>query len=288
MMADLRCNATMRTLLLLSWLVIGATDAFGQAPAPAPTQPPVGTAKPAAPRPAQPGRRVQPPAATRGGLAMTVTDPRGETLDGIHVRVTGPTDREGETNSSGQLNFPGLQPGVYRLHFSGDSVIAFEREITVRPGQIAAVDVTLNAAPPLPEPSSPAPAPQAEGPVIPAAAPAGPAGAPQTISVPEMLERKYVGSQPRRETILACSGSTRTTMIQLNMPLPERLYETADAAYYVIGGEGTVRIAGRDTKLATNGFVSVPRGTLHSFTRTGRRPLILFAVLSGEPCEQAK
>jgi mannose-6-phosphate isomerase-like protein (cupin superfamily) len=88
--------------------------------------------------------------------------------------------------------------------------------------------------------------------------------------------------------MLSCSGNARTMMIQLNMPMPDRLYEAADAAYYVVGGEGTVRIQGRETKLTTNGYVSVPRNTAHSFVRAGRRPLILLAVLSGEPCEEAR
>ena len=281
----LRCNSHMRTLLLLSWLLIAVAEASAQAPAPKPAQPTVAT--PAAPRPAQPARRAQ-PANTRGGLAVTVTDLRGETLQAIDVRISGVTDREGQTNASGQVNFPGLQPGTYRLRFSGDEVVTFEREVTVRPGQVSDVDVTLNAAPVV----TAAPPPvqqQAEEPVAPpAAAAVGPTGTPQTISVPDLLERNYVGTQPRRETVLSCSGITRTTMIQLNMPLPDRLYQTADAAYYVIGGEGTVRLAGRETKLATNGFVSVPRGTAHSFVRTGRRPLILLAVLSGEACEEAK
>ena len=111
---------------------------------------------------------------------------------------------------------------------------------------------------------------------------------PLTLSVPDTLEKNFVGTQPRRETILSCSGNTRTTMIQLNMPLPDRLYDTADAVYYVVGGEGTVRIAGRESALGTNGYASIPRGTLHSFTRTGRRPLILLAVLSGVPCEEPR
>jgi Cupin domain len=144
------------------------------------------------------------------------------------------------------------------------------------------VDVTLNPAPPEPEPPAPVAAP-----VTPAAI-VGPTGAPLTLSVVDLLEKEFVGTQPRRESLLSCSGNTRTTIIQLNMPMPDRLYDTADATYYVIGGEGAVRIAGRETKLATNAFVSVPRGTPHAFTRGGRRPLILLAVLSGEPCEQAR
>jgi hypothetical protein len=216
-------------------------------------------------------------------MAITVTDPSGGTLNGVRVQVLGTTERSGDTNGSGQVNFPGLQAGTYRLRFSSDAVITFEREVTVRAGQIADVDVTLNPAPPKPEAPPPAPA----------AAPApteatGPAGMPLTLSVPDTLEKNYVGTQPRRETMLSCSGNTRTTMIQLNMPLPDRLYDTADAVYYVVGGEGTARIGGRDSTLATNAYVSVPRGTAHSFTRTGRRPLILLAVVSGAPCEEAR
>ncbi|HEY6359580.1 MAG TPA: carboxypeptidase regulatory-like domain-containing protein [Vicinamibacterales bacterium] len=221
-------------------------------------------------------------------MAITVTDPRGGTLSGIRVEMMGPADRSGETNSSGNVNFPGLQGGTYRLRFSGDEVITYEREVTIRPGQIADLDVTLNPAPPprVVEAPAPPPAPIAEAP--PPAPLVGPPGTPQTLSVPDLLEENFVGSQPRRETVLACSGNTRSTMIQLNAALPERLYENADASYYVIGGEGVVRIAGRETKLATNGFVSVPRGTAHAFVRNGRRPLILLGVLSGEPCEEAK
>ena len=281
----------MRTLLLLSWLAMADIDAFAQTAAPKPAPPPAATTgKPAAPSPTQAAPRRTPPPNARGGLAITVTDAAGGTLQGIDVQVTGPTDRQAPTNASGQVSFPGLQPGVYRLRFSGDAVISFEREVTLRTGQVTDVDVMLTPAPVVipPQPAKVPQPPPAEEPPPALPPPAGPTGAPQMLSVPDLLEQNYVGSQPRRETVLACSVNTRTTMIQLNMPLPDRLYETADAAYYVIGGEGSVRIAGRETKLATNGFVSVPRGTAHSFVRTGRRPLILLAVLSGEPCEQAK
>jgi len=74
-------------------------------------------------------------------------------------------------------------------------------------------------------------------------------------------------------------------MIQVNEPLPERLYESAESFYYVLGGEGTLRLNGRDSMLATGHFAMIPRGASHAFTRRGRRPLILLAILSGEPCD---
>ena len=175
--------------------------------------------------------------------------------------------------------------GTYRLRFDGDDVISFEREVTLRAGQVADVDVSLNPAPE--PPPAPAPPPQP----APAAASdtlVGPKGQPQNITIPDWLEKEFVGREPRRETVLSCSGNARATMVQLNEPLPQRLYEDADIVYYVIAGEGTVTLDGRSSRIPTNAFISVPRGTPHSFERRGNRPLMLLAVLGGEPCERPK
>ena len=217
-------------------------------------------------------------------MAITVTSQQGATISGVHVALMGPTERGGDTDGSGQVNFPGLQAGTYRLRFSGDKVTAFEKEVIVRAGQISDVDVSLS---PAPEPrvvvkEAPALPP---GPVAPAT---GPKGEPVTHSIGDLLEKEYVGRQPRRETLLSCSGNERAAMIQLNEPMPERLYENADAIYYVLGGEGTLMVNGKETKLGLNGFASVPRGTSHSFSKRGSRLLVLLSVLSGEPCEQPR
>ena len=175
--------------------------------------------------------------------------------------------------------------GTYRLRFDGDDVISFEREVTLRAGQVADVDVSLNPAPE--PPPAPAPPPQP----APAAGPdtrVGPKGQPQNITIPDWLDKEFVGREPRRETVLSCSGNARATMVQLNEPLPQRLYEDADIVYYVIAGEGTVTLDGRSSRIPTNAFISVPRGTPHSFERRGTRPLMLLAVLGGEPCERPK
>ena len=93
-------------------------------------------------------------------MAITVTTPAGNTLPGIDVTVMGVTERNGTTNDSGQLNFPGMQIGNYRVRFAGDGVITLERDVTVVRGQVLQVDVALNPAPkPPPPPPAPAPAP---------------------------------------------------------------------------------------------------------------------------------
>jgi hypothetical protein len=283
----------MRNVLLISFLLVGVVTmgVHAQSPAPATQKPAAApatqTPAPAAPatqKPAgtTPAPRRAPTTSARSGMAITVTNPQGATIGGVQVALMGPTERSGETNGSGQVSFPGLQAGTYRLRFSGDDVTAFEKEVAIRAGQIANVDVTLTAAP---EPKvivKEAPAPP------PTTAAVGPKGLPVTYAIGDLLEKEYVGKQPRRETLLSCSGNQRAAMIQLNEAMPERLYENADAIYYVLGGEGTLMLNGKEMKLGLNGFASVPRGTSHSFAKRGSRLLVLLSVLSGEPCEQPK
>jgi mannose-6-phosphate isomerase-like protein (cupin superfamily) len=305
----------MRNALLLSLLSaalagaapVGAAAQGQPAPAPKPTtqQPakpapptttkpaPPATTKPAQPAPATGGQTTTPaprrpaaaPAGARGGIAITVTNPTGATLGNVTVAVDGPTARNGETNASGQVNFPGLLGGVYRLRFDGEEVVSFEKEVTVRSGQVLSVDVMLHAAKKAPPPPAPPPVVTAPPPV---AAKSGPVGQPLQVSVPRVLEGDFVGKNPRRESLLSCSGNTRTTMLQINQPMPERMYADADVVYYVIGGEGTMRLDGKESRLALNDFVSVPRGGSHSFERRGNRTLILLSVLGGEPCDVPK
>ena len=149
----------MRTPFLLSFIFMSVVMVSAQAPT-APAKPPEGaqpkpapTTPPATTTPAQPRRA--PATSARAGMAITVTDPRGATLGGIRVSLSGATTRNGETDPSGNLNFTGLMAGTYRLRFDGDNVISFEREVTLRSGQVLDVDVSLN---PAPEPPAPAPA----------------------------------------------------------------------------------------------------------------------------------
>jgi mannose-6-phosphate isomerase-like protein (cupin superfamily) len=217
-------------------------------------------------------------------MAITVTSPSGTPLSGVRVTISGPSERSGTTDSSGQLRVTGLQVGTYRLRFSGDDVVTFEREVAVRAGQTGDIDVTLTAAPPPPQPPPPP-----EAPAAPVPAPVGPAGQPQATSLVDFLDRNLIrNSEPRKETLVSCSGNTRATLVQLNQNQALRLYENAEVTYYVIAGEGSLKVAERETALAAGSFVSLPRGTGHELLRRGRRPLIVVSQVSGEPCEEAK
>ena len=51
-----------------------------------------------------------------------------------------------------------------------------------------------------------------------------------------------------------------------------------------LGGEGTLRVDGRDMNMMAGSFGIVPRGMSYSLTRRGRNVLIILATLAGEPC----
>jgi mannose-6-phosphate isomerase-like protein (cupin superfamily) len=226
---------------------------------------------------------VAPPA--RGGVTIIVTDMSGAAIRNIRVQAVGPIERSGTTDGTGQLRIAGMPAGTYRLRFSGDAVVEFEREVVVKGGPNTDVDVSLRPAPPPVVVTVPAPAP------APAPAPlstrTGPVGQPQTLSVTDLVTKTFLEGS-RKEVLLSCSANTRTTLVQLSADQPERLYDMADVTYYVIGGEGAVRMSGRETEIKLDSFVSVPRGVGHTIIRRGRRPLIVVTQLSGEPCEQAK
>lgn len=289
--ADDDYTREMRSLIVVGWLLSGYVIAAQTPTAPKPATPPPPTSKPAqAPQPAQPAPKPAPKPApraapARAGMAITVTDSEGMTLPGVRVDVVGASDRSTETNGSGQANFTAMRAGTYRVRLSGERVITFEKEVIVRAGQVADVDVTLSLAPPPPAPPPPPPP-------APVAAPApsvGPAGEARVASIVGMIEKELIsGNQPRRDSLVSCSGNMRTTLVQLNQDQAQRLYDTAEVTYYVVAGEGAVRLGDRDTKVVAGSFVSIPRGTAHSIIRSGRRPLILLSTLSGTPCEEPR
>jgi mannose-6-phosphate isomerase-like protein (cupin superfamily) len=272
----------MRTLLLLSFLLTGTLGFAQTPPQPKPATPPA-TKPPAttpAPAPAQPRRRAPAAPTGRTGIALTVTDSNGATLEGIHVELTGASNGSGDTNGAGQVNFPGLMPGTYRLRFSGDHVIGFEREVTLRAGKIENLTITLSSAPAKKEEPKPVPAP---------AAPAlGPIGSPQIGSVTSLADKERNTKEPRRELLLSCSGNMRNMLLVLTEEQPERIYDSAETTFYVVNGQGSARVGSLQSAVGPGSFIAVPRGTPFSLARQGNRPLVLLWTLSGEPCERAR
>jgi mannose-6-phosphate isomerase-like protein (cupin superfamily) len=229
---------------------------------------------------AQAPKRQAPAAAAGRSVTMnlTITDNAGTPIDGVQVSVTGPVTREGTTSDGGALRLLGIRPGNYRLRFERDGYITLERDLAVRAGQAAAVDVTLSNAAPAPTP------PQPDTPHEAKAAEA-PAGEPATVSIADFVERNFISSRdPRREDELGCTASARTRLLQLREDTPEEARADADEVLYVVAGEGTLRLGNKDVPLKSSVTAIVPRGTVRAISRKGRNPLIVLSVVSGPPC----
>ena len=69
---------------------------------------------------------------------------------------------------------------------------------------------------------------------------------------------------------------------------PPHFHHFEEESFYLLEGSLMIQADGRSYPASTGDFIHLSRGTVHSFARRGNRPLILLAVLSGEPCEQAK
>lgn len=259
---------------LVLWLVAAAA-----AQTPVPTQP--------APAPAQPRPRPAAGAATATAvLTVSVTDASGAPIPDVKVTAKGPLDREGVTTAAGQVRMMGIRPGTYRLRFDKDGYIPFEKEVTWRAGTPAPVtDATLTAAPP---PPPPPPAPEPPKPAEPSFVPEFPPGQPSNVSVPDYIERNHISpKEPQKESLIGCSGGAQTWLWQVREPWQNRRHESAELTLYVVGGDGTLTLNGRNIQVAAGMLAVVPRGTEYGLSRNPRgraQALYVLATLSGPPC----
>ena len=252
----------MVTLLLLTWL----------------------QAAPAQPAPQPPRPRTTAPAPTASTtLTITVTDSVGAVLEGVTVSIVGNADRQGQTTAEGRLRLLTVPAGTHRLRFAREGFHTFEKEVVWRAGQPApTMTVTLNAAPPPPAPPPPPPPPE---PAKTAEVTLPPPSTPKTMALPDFIERNFISNrEDHKESLVGCSGLGQSIVWQVRQPWADRLHPSADAMLYVIGGEGTLRLDGRDTNLAAGSFAVVPRGVGYGLTPRGRNPVIVLAFLAGAPC----
>ena len=222
---------------------------------------------------AQARKQAQP---ARSTMTVTVTDLEGKTLPGVLVKAAGPVDREAATDESGIVTFRNMNTGTYRLRFEHDEYATLEREVT-QAARPLPVNVSLTPAPPKPPP----PPPEKVEPETPDLPPSGP---PTWVSIPDFVEDNFIGNAPMLLSLVGCAPSAAANVLQLREPLNQHVHTDADELIYVVAGEGTHKIAGRELGLAAGILAVVPRGTPHAIERRGGRPIIVLSILSGPPC----
>jgi Carboxypeptidase regulatory-like domain/Cupin domain len=269
------------TLALIATLHLLVAVSF-QAPT---TQKPAPVPAPTTQKPPQPGTTPKKPAASSTATTVatvTVTDASGAPIHEVHVTLSGGVvNRSGSTQPNGIVKFDGLRAGQYQLRFTKDGYVTAERELEWKPGQKPPALSVVLSPPSQPEPPPP-PAPEPPK----AAAGMPPPGKPVSVALPDFIEKNYIGnSQPQKVTPVGCSGLTQNLLWQIREPWEDRQHQAEDLTIYVIGGDGTLKIDGRDIAMQAGHFASVPRGSSYSLLRRGRNPLIVLATLVGEPCQ---
>ena len=243
---------------------------------PAPGQPATATAKPAPPR------RVMP-------SQVIVRDRSGTALPDVRVSVSGNASQEIVTDAAGTASLGTLRDGSYRLRLERDGFITLERDITLRAAQPSTIEVALSFSPPSPPaapvPSEPPPPPPPVVVTVPAPRLSSvPSGPPVFVSVPDFLDKNYIGREPIKESVLACLADSTTRMLQLHEAIGEHMHAEMDEVLYIVAGEGTIRARGESSTVAPGALSIIPHGVPHAIERRGRNPLMVLSMLSGAPC----
>jgi mannose-6-phosphate isomerase-like protein (cupin superfamily) len=264
---------TLTTLAILALPISLAAQAPQPAPPPKPTQP-----APTTPSTQPPATR-KPAPATRGPIEVRVTSPSGEPVAGVAITLQGNMARSGQTDEEGVALLRTVPAGQYRLRFAKPGFMPLERDITVRQSGTTRVEVTLSEAeaPPAPAPVPPVAAP------APPPAPAGNAE-PKTVVIPDFIDQNYLGRAPRKDSVIGCTDSMKSTLIQMREPLAEHTHNDGDEVLYIVAGEATHKVGGREFKLEPGTYSLVPRGVPHSITRRGSNPVVLLSIETGQPC----
>lgn len=204
-----------------------------------------------------PQRRAQP----RTTLAhVVVRDLSGTPLRDVRVTISGPTRQEIVTDADGSASLGTIRDGSFRLRFERDGFITLERDISIPNGQPSTFEVALSAAPPPPS-----------GPL-------------QFFSIPDFLDKNYIGREPIKESVLACLADSTTRLLQLHEAIGEHTHADMDEVLYIVAGEGTIRARGESSAVAAGSLSVIPHGVAHAILRHGKNPLMVLSMLSGAPC----
>lgn len=219
-------------------------------------------------------------AAKTTSARVLVKDPAGSAISGVRLQLSGAATGEFTTGAAGTAILPDLKDGMYRVRCEHDGFITLEREFTLHGATWNPIDIVLDPAPP-PPPPPPAPAP----PPPPPLAPGGPA---ITVSIPDFVDRNFIGREPIKESIIACKPLETVRLLQMREAVARHVHDRVDEVVYVVAGEGAILIGDESVALRPGSLIVVPHGSGHAFERRGKNPLVVLSTLSGSACDQSK
>jgi hypothetical protein len=218
-------------------------------------------------------------AAKTASVRISVKDQDGASVNGAHLALSGVATGDYTTGVAGTAIINNLKEGVYRVRCEHEGFVTLEREFTVKGGVYNVVDIALTAAAAPPPPPPPPP---------PVPTNLGPSGPPVTMSIPDFIDRNYIGREPLKESVLACNPRETVRLLQMREGIARHVHDHVDEIVYVVAGEGSLRIGDDTSPLRAGSLVVVPTGSAHAFERKGKNPLIVVSTLAGSACETPK
>ena len=109
-----------------------------------------------------------------------------------------------------------------------------------------------------------------------------------TVSIPDFIDKNFIGRAPLKESILACKPLETVRLLQLRDNIAPHVHDRVDEVIYVVAGEGAVRIGEEENPVRAGSLVLVPNGNGHSIVRRGKNPLIVVSTLVGSACDPVK
>jgi hypothetical protein len=216
-------------------------------------------------------------------VRLSVKDQNGGSLAGVRLVVSGSASGEFTTGAAGTAILPIPKAGVVRVRCEHDGFVTLEREFTASNGAWNPIEVVLNEAP-----APPPPPPVKEAPEPSPSAAVAPSGPPMTVSIPDFVDKNFIGRNPLKESILACKPLETVRLLQMREHIAQHVHDRIDEVIYVVAGEGSVRIGDDDNVVHPGSLVFVPNGTGHSLQPRGKNPLIVVSTLVGASCERPK
>jgi mannose-6-phosphate isomerase-like protein (cupin superfamily) len=105
------------------------------------------------------------------------------------------------------------------------------------------------------------------------------------LSIADLAERSLSGRDAVKTVPVACSGLDNTQMLVIRETLKVEAKNDVDQMLYVVAGEATLSLDGRDQPISSGWYAMVPRGMEHTLTRRGRNPAIVLVTTGGERCQ---
>jgi mannose-6-phosphate isomerase-like protein (cupin superfamily) len=211
-------------------------------------------------------------------VRVMVRDTTGASLDRVRITLSGDQSGEFTTAGAGLVILPNLKDGTYRVRCERDGYITLEREFSLRSGDPGSIEIALNPEPPAPPPPPPAPEPAKPMPV---------SGPPVSLSVIDFLEHNFVGRDPLKESVVACTPYETVRLLQMRQPVASHAHADVDELVYVVAGEGSAQLGQQTVPLKPGTMVLIPRASLHAFERRGSNPLMIISTLAGAPCHES-